>query len=133
MKWTIDDSSMPMCLGATIEGEPSIDGYLDLWNAVLAHDKWRPGVSVLIDALRREPFGSQALAITDELAQFFAKNSGKLGRSCIASLASEPESYKFSRVLEYSARLRGSSVVLHTFPDEESAIHWLSYVQAAHG
>jgi hypothetical protein len=133
MTWTIDDSSMPMYLRATIEGAPTIEDYLALWNAIVAHDDWRPGMSVLVDATRREPFGSQALTIVDELAKFFAQNSSKLGRSCIASFVSEIESYKFSRVFEYSAHLRGSSVVLRTFPDEESAMRWLAYVKAAHG
>jgi hypothetical protein len=133
MKWTIDDSSMPMYLRAKIEGPPSIDDYLDLWNAILAHDKWCPGLSVLVDATKRESLGPQALTLVDDLADFFAENNNRFGRSCIASFVSETESYKFSRVFEYSAPLRGSSVVLRTFPDEESAIHWLSYLMAAHG
>jgi len=132
MKWTVDDSFMPMYLRATIEGPPIIDDYLSLWNEVLAHDGWRPGMSVLVDANQREPLGPQALAIVDHLAHFFAENKDKFGSSCIASFVSEPESYKFSRVFEYSAHLRGSSVILRTFPDEESAIRWLSYVKAAH-
>jgi len=132
MTWTIDDSSMPMYLRATIEGLPAVEDYLALWNAIVAHDGWQPGTSVLVDATQREPLGSQALTIVDELAHFFAKNKSKFGRSCIASFVSETESYKFSRVFEYSAHLRGSSIVLRTFRDEESAIRWLSYVKAAH-
>ena len=103
-----------------------------MWRTVLAHDKWEPGTSVLVDATLREPFGSQALSLVDELARFFAENRDSFGNSFIASFVSEPESYKFSRVFEYSAHLRGSSVVLRTFPDEESALRWLSYLKAAH-
>jgi len=133
MKWTIEDSSMPMYLRATIEGPPSIEDYLAMWSAVLAHDRWKPGTSVLVDATLREPFGQHALSLVDQLAHFFAENQNKFGNSFIASFVSEPESYKFSRVFEYSAHLRGSSVVLRTFPDEESALLWLSYLKAAHG
>jgi hypothetical protein len=132
MKWTIDDSSMPMYLRVTIEGPPAIEGYLALWKTVLAHDGWQPGTSVLVDATHREPFGSQALSIVDELAQFFAENQNDFGDAFIASFVSEQESYRFSRVFEYSAHLRGCSVVLRTFPDEDSALHWLSYLKAAH-
>lgn len=103
-----------------------------MWGAMLAHDKWRPGTSVLVDATQRESFGQQALSLVDDLADFFAENKVKFGDSFIASFVSEPESYKFSRVFEYSAHLRGSSVVLRTFPDEESALRWLSYLEAAH-
>ena len=132
MKWTIDDSSMPMYLRAKIEGPPSVEDYLALWNAILAHPKWTPGTSVLVDATERQPLGAQALSLVDELAHFFAENRNKFGNSFIASFVSEPESYKFSRVFEYSAHLRGSSVVLRTFPEEESALRWLSYLMTAH-
>ena len=132
MKWTINDNSMPLCLRVTIEGPPAAEDYLALWNAVLAHDRWLPGTSVLIDATRRDPFGVQALSIVDVLARFFADNTNAFGRTRIASFVSETESYKFSRVFEYSAHLRGSSVLLRTFPDEASAIRWLSFLEVSH-
>lgn len=133
MKWTIDDSSMPHYLRVTISGPPVIEEYLALWQAVLDHDRWQPGICVLVDATRRDTLASQALSLVDALARFFAENASKFGRTRIASFVSETEAYRFSRVFEYSARLRGSSVVLRTFPDEVAALRWLSYVAAVQG
>src|SRR4051794_27097345 len=126
MNWTIDDRSLPGFLRLEVEGTPTREDYVSAWRTVIGHRQWKPGTPVLIDARKREPLGSQAPIIVEALADFFGKNNSALGPVCVASITKEEQGYIYKRILEYSAKLRGSDVTLRNFDDESSAVEWLT-------
>jgi len=126
MNWTIDDTSLPGFLRLEVEGTPTREDYVSAWQTVIRHRGWKPGTSVLIDASKRDPLGSQAPIIVEALAEFFGKHSTVLGNACVASITKEEQGYIFKRILEYSAKLRGADVTMRNFDDESTAIQWLT-------
>ena len=126
MNWAIDDTSLPDFLRLKVEGTPTHNDYVAAWQTVIHHEGWKPGTSVLIDATKREPLGSQAPLIVEALANFFGKHSADLGPVCVASITREEQGYIYKRMLEYGARLRGSDVTLRNFDDERTAVAWLT-------
>ena len=126
MNWKIDDTSLPAFLRLEVEGKPTREDYVSAWRTVIHHQQWKPGTAVLIDATKREPLGSEAPIIVDALADFFGKHNIDLGPSCVASITKEEQGYIFKRLLEYTAKLRGSNVTMRNFDDESAAVHWLT-------
>ena len=91
MNWKIDDTALPDFLRLEVEGTPTRDDYVSAWKNVIGHRHWKPGTSVLIDATKREPLGSQAPIIVEALAKFFGENSSDLGHLCVASITKEEQ------------------------------------------
>jgi hypothetical protein len=126
MNWTIDDSTLPGFLRLKVEGTPTREDYVSAWAHIIGHQDWKPGTSVLIDATKREPLGSQAPIIVEALADFFGRHHTDLGPVCVASITKEEQGYIYKRILEYAAKLRGSDVTLRNFDDEPTAVEWLT-------
>jgi hypothetical protein len=127
MNWMIDDSTLPGFLRLKVEGTPTRDDYVSAWQTIIRHQRWKPGTSVLIDATKREPLGSQAPLIVEALADFFGRHHTDLGTVCVASITKEEQGYIYKRMLEYAAKLRGSDVTLRNFDDERAAVEWLTH------
>jgi hypothetical protein len=126
MNWKIDDSTLPSFLRLEVEGRPTRKDYLSAWQTIIHHRRWKAGTSVLIDATKREPLGSQAPMIVEALADFFGKHNTDLGHTCVASITREDQGYLYKRLLQYAAKLRGADVTLRNFGDEQAAIEWLT-------
>lgn len=123
MKWKIDTSSMPSYLRVKTSGEASPEDFAAMWDDILSSDYWRPGLPVLMDNQNLDPL-KDADAFTTAAADYFAANSDRLGKTCISTISSGPENFKYARQFQYGTRLRGSDVVLQVFNSESDAVRW---------
>jgi hypothetical protein len=126
MNWKIDDTALPAFMRLKVEGTPTSEDYVSAWQTIIGHEGWKPGTSVLIDAKKREPLGSDAPIIVEALAEFFGKHNTDLGTTCVASVTKEEQGYIYKRLLEYAAKLRGADITMRNFDDEQAAIEWLT-------
>jgi hypothetical protein len=133
MIWQIDDTRMPEFLRVTLDGEPSPEEYVQFWTEVLAHESWTPGLAVLVDGTHRTPYGDRAAAVAKAVAEFFATHADQFGESPVASIVKKAEYSQFDRVVEYSARLRGSRSILRYFTNEPDATDWLKHISRTRG
>ena len=131
MKWTIDTGSMPSYLRVETFGEPSVEGLVAMWDEIINSDFWTPGTTVLMDNRKRHPFKDPD-AITRAGIEYFVQNADKIGNSCISTICSFPEHYKYARQFQYGIRLRGSDVVIQVFGTESRALEWLRHFSHLH-
>jgi hypothetical protein len=128
MKWTIDHSCLPAYLRVTIEGDPTAESNFALWDELLLHDSWTPGRSVMFNVTALQEMGPAANEITQLAIQYFIENEKRIGPSCIAVVRGERGANSYSRQFQYALRLRGSSVVIRYFADEDAAAEWLMHI-----
>lgn len=133
MIWNIDDTSLPNFFRVTLEGDPSPEDYAAFWSEVISHQNWRPGASVLVDGTGRSPYGERAGSIVNTVSDFFSTHIDEFGDSNVASIIKPNEYSQFERVVEYSARLRGSHAILRYFTNESDATEWLKNISMTSG
>ena len=130
MKWTLDHSRAPSFIRAVVEGTPSTEETLALWEHLLSCEEWRPGTSVLIDNTALEA-GWVNSEIIDSLAKYLISKQRSIGDGLIAVLGSTADVNRYSRQLEYGLKLRGVAVLVRNFGDERAAIEWLTSQSAS--
>ena len=128
MKWTLDHSFLPVYLRVAIQGKSTAAANRALWEALLSHEDWRPGTSILFDVTGMEQLGDSANEITEASITYFVENKERIGPSCIAVVRGHNEINGYSNRFQYALRLRGSSVVVRNFADETSAVEWLAHI-----
>ena len=133
MNWDIDDNSLPNFLRVTLNGDPTPEDYSAFWSAVISRSDWTPGTSILVDGSRRFPYGDRASAIVKAVTEFFSTHIDEFGESNVASIVKPTEYSQFDRVVEYSARLRGSHAILRYFTNEADAAEWLKHISRTRG
>jgi hypothetical protein len=126
MKWTFDHSRLPVYLQVTVEGKPSAEEVIALWDEMTMSGLWHPGMSVLLDSSKLAPMGTDGSRIIQDLIRYFIERREQIGKSCIAMVRSNAETYSYVRQFEYGIRLRGSSVVVRNFASPEHAAEWLT-------
>ena len=129
MKWTVDHSRTPLYIRVKVEGTPTVEDTLELWEQLLSCKNWRPGTGLLIDNSEIGP-GSAGSQILDALAKYLVIKQKAIGDSRIAVLGSKTDINRYSRQLEYGLKLRGVSLLVRNFGDEPAAVEWLT-IQAA--
>jgi hypothetical protein len=132
MNWTIDSGPMPSHIRIETSGEASIESFAAMWDDILASPHWRADLTVLMDNRNLHGFRDPD-QFTTAAIEYFAKNALRLGRSCIASISTEPTNFKYARQFQYGIRLHGSNVVLQVFGSETQAVEWLNHYASLRG
>ena len=126
MDWKIDIDSMPSYVRVETNGEASPNSFAEMWDEILKSEFWYAGLSVLMDNRKLKPL-KDADALTTAAIEYFAKNSERIGKVCIATLTAQPENFKYARQFQYGIRLRGSGVALQIFSSEKQCVEWLDH------
>lgn len=125
MRWTLDHSRAPFFIRVIVEGTPSVEATLELWDELLGCEEWRPDTSVLIDNSGLDS-GWVDPDILDALAKYLISKQRSIGNGRIAMLGSTSDVNPYGRQLEYGLKLRRVSVLVRNFGDERAAIDWLT-------
>ena len=133
MKWNIDHSNLPVYVRVTVEGQPAVEDNRAMWDEILASEHWKPGTSILYDNSRLDALGTTATRITEESVRYFIEREAEIGPTCIAVYRGTRDIPTYSRQFQYAIRLRGSSVIIRNFADEDAAVEWLSILAIKFG
>jgi hypothetical protein len=128
MNWEIDFSPLPVYIRVTTAGTVSLGEHKKMWDEIVSSENWTPGTSVLMKSRALPPFGVEGYRITQDAARYFVERNADLDKTCIAVVREDPQNYYHSRQFQYAIRLRGSSVTVRNFTDENSAAAWLENI-----
>ena len=117
---------MPSYIRIETDGEASPADFVAMWDEILQSAFWRPGLPVLLDNRQLKPLRDPD-AFTASSIKYFAENASRLGNTCISTIGSLPDNFKYARQFQYGTRLRGCDVILQLFGSETQAVKWLDH------
>ena len=120
VKLDFHPASEPQDVTLTLSGKATIGELLTMLETVTADERFRPGMSILVDDTAVD-----VLEISAEDVRVFADalvRNPKIGRGTAAIVAPETVAYGFARMLEsQAAQLR-----LRVFVSRNDAVDWLT-------
>lgn len=125
MDWTIDYSPLPVYIRVATSGSATVEDNKAMWNELLAAENWSGGTSVLLESSEARPTGTEAYQITQEMARYLIDRMAEIGESCVAFVRADRDVFNYTSQLQYAIRMRGSSVIIRSFGNEQAAIDWL--------
>jgi hypothetical protein len=128
MDWTIDYSPLPVYVRVATGGMATAEGSRVMWDEILNSEHWVPGTSVLFRHLAARLQGTEGYRLTQGLTRYFAEKVAEIGDSCLAVILVDSDVYHYLSQFQYAIRMRGSSVIVRSFTDEQTAIEWLEAV-----
>lgn len=128
MDWTIDYSPLPVYIRVATSGAATVEDNKAMWNELLAAENWSGGTSILLKSSEARPTGTEGYHITQETARYFIERMADIGESCIAFVRADRDVFNYTSQLQYAIRMRGSSVIIRNFGNEQAAIDWLKTI-----
>jgi len=128
MDWSIDYSTLPVYVRVATSGVTTVEDTKAMWNELLASEDWSRGMSILLESTEVRPAGTEGYHLTQEMARYFIERMAEIGESCIAFVRADRDIFNYTSQLQYAIRMRGSSVIIRSFGNEQAAIDWLKAI-----
>jgi hypothetical protein len=128
MDWSIDYSPLPVYVRVATSGVATVEDTKAMWNELLASENWSGGTSVLLESTEIRPAGTEGYHLTQEMARYFIERMAEIGESCVAFVRADRDVFNYISQLQYAIRMRGSSVIIRSFGNEQAAVEWLKAI-----